>query len=162
MVETMIPQNQSWNTFSVGWDVFVSNEKIIVIKPETDYDFIHTTCLEKSLCEQRGLEMDPSERQQNVIQIVELNMLEGKMEWPNYNKTWGISVDVELKKISTKLFTTKQNVVTDDMIRASAKSDGAAMVATPELDKVELSNPTPMSVEEIEAMKKFIREGGNK
>ncbi len=150
MVEPKIPVNESWSTFAENWDIFYKNGEVTVIRPETDYDFIHTTCLEKALHVKNNIEMDATDRQLNTIQIVELNMLEGKMTWPTYNKTWGVSVDRELKRINTRLFTTFVNEVTEDMIKASAPSDGTAMTALPEIPTVTLDESVPMTPEEVE------------
>lgn len=150
MVEPKIPANESWSTFAKSWDIFYKNGEVTVIRPESDYDFIHTTCLEKALHVKNNIEMDATDRQLNVIQIVELNMLEGKMTWPTYNKTWGVSVDRELKRVYTRLFTTFVNEVTEDMIKASAPSDGTAMTALPEIPTVTLDESVPMTPEEVE------------
>lgn len=149
IVEPMIPFNQNWSTFSITWDVFVNNDVITVITPEIDYDFIHTTCLEKSLHEKNNITMELTNRQANVIQIVELNMLRDKMPWDKYNATWGVTVDRELKRIETKLFKTAINIVTDEMIKNSARSDGAAMTELPNIPVVELGEPVAMTDKEI-------------
>lgn len=153
LVKPEIPMNESWETFTKNWDVYYKNGVIKVIRPEVDYDFIHSTCLEKSLHVKNNLTMTCTDRQMNTIEIIELNMLEGKMDWSNYNKTWGVSVDHELKRINTKLFSTSVNVVTDEMIKNSAKSDGAAMVNSPSLDEVVLNNHEVMTEKEIKAFK---------
>lgn len=149
MVESRIPTGESWRTFSKTWDIFYSNSEITVIRPEVDYDFIHTTCLEKSLCVKNKIDIQWTDRQLNTIQIVELSMLEGKMQWSTYNITWGISVDHELKRINTKLFTTSVNIVTDEMIKNSTLSDGAAMTAVPVIPVVELDSAEPMTDSEV-------------
>lgn len=153
MVEPNIPVNESWATFSKNWDIFFNGGQVTVIRPEVDYDFIHTTCLEKSLHVKNSIPMDATPRQLNAIQIVELNMLEGKMSWLTYNKTWGISVDIELKRISTRLFATNVNEVTDEMIKKSASSDGAAMTAVPSIPTAVMDKPIPMSDGEVAAFK---------
>lgn len=150
IVKPKIPVNESWATFSKNWDIFYINGEITVIQPETDYDFIHTTCLEKSLHIKNNINMDATHRQLNAIQIVELNMLDGKMTWPTYNKTWGIWVDRELKRVHTKLFMTSVNTVTDDMIKASAPSDGAAMTTTPEIPMIVVDKTEPISADDAE------------
>lgn len=152
LIEQMLPGGETWETFTTGWDVLLSGDDIVIIKPETDYDFIHTTCLEKAMCEKRGLEFDATARQQNIVQIIELGMLEGKMSWDTYNKTWGIVVDMDTKRIHTKLFLTNVNVVTDEMIAASAKSDGAAMTAIPELPVLEVGDFVPMTDAEVASL----------
>lgn len=153
MVEPKIPVNESWATFAKNWDIFYKDGEITVIRPEVDYDFIHTTCLEKALHVKNAIPMDATDRQLNTIQIVELSMLEGKMSWPTYNKTWGVSVDHELKRINTRLFTTSVNEITDEMLKKSAPSDGAAMTALPEIPTVVVDEPVPMSEDEVAAFK---------
>lgn len=156
MVEPKIPENESWSTFAKNWDIFYKDDELTVIKPEVDYDFIHTTCIEKSLHTKNGLQMNATDRQLNTIQIVELSMLEGKMSWETYNVTWGVSVDHELKRINTRLFTTVVNEVTEEMLKKSAPSDGNAMVKTPELTAIELNEFQEMSDAEIESIKKTV------
>jgi hypothetical protein len=151
-IEAMLPGGESWDSFSTGWDVLVIGDDIAIIKPETDYDFIHTTCLEKAMCVNHGLTYNTTARQENVLQIVEAGMLDGLMDWTTYNKTWGVVVEVDVKRIHTKLFLTNVNVVTDEMIAASAKSDGAEMTAIPELPVIELGEFVPMTDEEVAAM----------
>ena len=147
IVEPLIPPGESWESFSTNWDVFVKNGVIHIIKPETDYDFIHTTCLEKSMSVRYNTPITFDQRQENTIEIVELNMLEGKMSWETYSKTWSVVLDYDLKKISTRMSATSINEVTADMIANSAKSDGAAMEHTPELPNtnvdMETFTPTP-------------------
>lgn len=150
MVSKLLPVNESFATFANRWDVFVSNDTITIIKPEVDYDFIHTTCLEKALHVKNNIDMELTDRQSNALQIVELNMLDGKMEWDTYNKTWGVFVDTELKRIHTKLFRTVINEVTEEMIQSSAQSDGAAMQELPSIPIVTLSDPVVMNDSEIE------------
>lgn len=149
LVEPKIPVNESWDTFSKNWDIFYKDGEVTVIRPEVDYDFIHTTCLEKSLHVKNKLEMQPSNRQLNAIQIVELSMLEGKMDWESYNKDWGVSVDLELKRINTKLYVTDVNAVSEEMIKNSAPSDGSAMTSLPEIPTITLDDAAPMTSAEI-------------
>lgn len=143
VVESMIPTGHSWNTFGTGWDVLIKNGQVLIIKPETDYNYVHSTCLEYSLCAKNNVKPDFDPRQANVIAIVESTMLDGKMTWANYNKNWGLTIDEDRGFIQTKLFATQVNEVTPEMIRNSAKSDGAAMTAVPELPKVEVSDFKP-------------------
>lgn len=152
-IQTLLAPDQTWNDFAVKWDIMLGDNDIVIISPETDYNFIHDTCLEKSFSVRSGIDFNGTPRQMNVIQIVELSMLD-KMDWNSYNKTWGVYVDQELKRIHTKLFKTVINKVTDEMIKNSAKSDGAAMTATPSLDVIEMSAPVPMTEQEIKKFKK--------
>lgn len=156
LVEPNIPSGESWSTFAQGWDVFVVKDKIKVIIPEIDYDFIHSTCLEKLFASKQKTEVEFTPRQMNVIQIVEINMLEKLMTWDTYNKSWGVRVDYELKKVSTYLFKTVVNSVTKEMIAASAKSDGAAMAELPTIPTAKLSDPIPATDDDVAMVNKWM------
>ncbi len=148
-VEKLIPQNESFASFSVGWDILVSaTGELSVIVPETDYDFIFATCVKKSIAEEMNVAPVLSPREQNVIQIVEASMLERLMTWTTFNKTWGVSVDYTLKRINTRLFGTKTNKVSDEMIAASVVGDGTKLTETPSIPVVALGNWTQVSPEE--------------
>jgi len=128
LVEAIIPAGESWNTFSSSWDVLIgSDNQIHSIVPESDYDYVHSICLEVALSKKHNIPLNLDRRGQNVVTVVELNMMDN-MTWEEYNKTWGVYIDYELKKIHTKLFKTKQNIVTPEMIESSKSSDGAEMV----------------------------------
>ncbi len=146
LVEPKLLNGEKWSDFSNTWDVLLdSNDQVVIIKPEVDYDYVHSVCLEAALYKKKGFDWDFDSRAMNVIQIVELNMMDN-MKWEDYNKTWGVYVDLEIKKIHTKLFKTVQNIVTPEMIQASQKSDGAEMVEVgfvPTVDmKMEPFEPT--------------------
>lgn len=155
LVETIIPEGESWDTFSLKWDILLDQlGDIYPIVPESDYDYVHSVCLEIALSKKHSIPLNLDKRALNVYTIVELNMMEN-MTWDEYNKTWGVYIDYELKKIHTKLFKTKQNIVTPEMIEDSKKSDGAAMIETgsiPIVDmKMEPFEPTPAEKAMIEA-----------
>ena len=142
MVEKSLPVWATWANFCSDWDIFIDQSGTIkIIKPELDYDFCHSTCLEAALYKRKNLEFDFGDRESNVLNIVELNMMEN-MTWENYNKTWGISVDHELKRIHTRHFLTKENVVTPEMIKNSAKSDGAPQLEVPSIPVVQMHSKT--------------------
>lgn len=112
VVAPHIPPRESWSTFADKWDIFLDKENNIrIVKPEIDFEFITTTCLKYSIYKQNGIAPELSDREQNVIEIVELNMLEGKMKWEDFSKTWGVEIDMPLKHIKTKLFKTFVNEV---------------------------------------------------
>jgi hypothetical protein len=140
LIEASKPAWATWDNFADAWDVFVDQHgQVKIIRPESDYEYAHSACLEAAIYAKKNMEWDFDDRALNVLFIVELNML-GNMDWKDYNKTWGIYVDSELKRIHTKHFLTKANVVTSEMIQNSIKSDGAAMTSVPELSTVTLSD----------------------
>jgi len=138
LVEAVIPNGESWDTFSSSWDILIgSDDKIYPIVPEADYDYTHSICLEVALSKKHNIPLNLDRRAQNVMNVVEMNMMDN-MSWDEYNKMWGVYIDYELKKIHTKLFKTKQNIVTPEMIEASKESDGAEMVTAGSIPVVEM------------------------
>jgi hypothetical protein len=112
LVKEKLSPGEDFKNFSINWDLFLDKNNVLhIIKPETNYEFAHSVCLEKSICVKNNMDPHFEPRQENVVQIVELNML-SNMSWETYNKTWGISIDYELKRIYTKLFKTVVNEVT--------------------------------------------------
>ncbi len=111
VVAPIIPVGESWDTFSMNWDIMMKpSGEIVVIKPETDINFIETTCLKKHICESSKIPFVGSDREDNVIDIVEMNML-SNMNWVDYNRTWSVSMDYDIKRITTRLFKTVVNEV---------------------------------------------------
>lgn len=140
LLDSIKPNWATWANFAESWDVFVDQQnQVKIVKPESDYEFAHATCLEAAIYAKKGMVWDFDDRALNVLAIVELNMLDN-MTWDTYNKTWGIYVDPELRRIHTKHFLTKANVVTPEMIQNSIKSDGSPMSGPVELPSVTLSD----------------------
>ena len=149
-VEKVIPVGESWDTFADNWDILLDkSNQVFAVKPETDYDYVHSICLEIALSKKHNIDLNLDSRGDNVLQIVELNMMKN-MEWGDYNKTWGVFIDYDLKKIHTKLFKTQQNIVTPEMIAASRESDGSAMVSQGSIPVIQLSDAQPFEPTEAE------------
>lgn len=149
LVKPIIPKGETWDTFSSSWDILIgSDDKIHPIVPESDYDYVHSICLEVALSKKHNIPLNLDSRGQNVLTVVELNMMDN-MTWDEYNKMWGVYIDYELKKIHTKLFKTKQNIVTPEMIESSKKSDGAEMVEAGSIPvvKMEMEEFVPTETE---------------
>lgn len=149
---------QKWENFSTVWDILVTGSgDVKIVKPETDYDYIHNTLLEASLYARQGIDFDSfDDRQMNIIIQVQSIMLDNIMSWSNYNKVWGVEVDLELKIIKTKLYNLKpaQKEVTQEMIEASKKdADGAPMTAIPQPNVLEMK---PMTEEQSRAFEEFL------
>lgn len=155
-----VPEGESWETFGARWDVIVDKkEKIHTIVPETNFDFILSTCAEaKMMFKYTGKVDFDDHRKQNIVNIVELSMLGDLMSWDNYNDTWGVELDRDLSRIYTKYFKTKLNIVTPEMISASRISDGDVMVKPAELEKINIdmvqSEPTEQEKKMLKAFSK--------
>ena len=146
-------KTQTWDEFSITWDVLIDRKgEISVISPEADKDFIEKTCAERHFVEKHGTKVEWTPRQENVLSIVEVHMLEGSMTWANYSESWGVYLDPELKRISTKLYTSPtQTEVTPVMIEASKVSDDDKPLTPAKLEEVELtaSQMSPSALKEF-------------
>lgn len=158
MITPLLSDRQNWKNFPSEWDVMIKGDKVKIIKPETDYNYIHSTLLEAALYKKQGIDFDSfTDRQLNIIHTVEILMLEGLMTWANYNKVWGVVVDPELKQIKTTLYNVKstQIEVTDDMIKASMKDADGTPLTEPTVKETELEMK-PMDAAMEKAFKEFL------
>lgn len=154
IVSPLLSPGQTWDNFATIWDLLIDrSNNIVIIKPEVDYSFIHNTCLTASIFARKNLPFEFTDREQNIISIVEAIMLEGIMSWENYNTVWGVEVDIELKVIKTRLYTASMNqyVVTNEMIEASKKdADGNPFTVIEPIDvELDVKELTPEQAESI-------------
>lgn len=156
LVSKELPDGYRFDNFTELWDILIHDNSIIIITPEIDYDFIHSTCLEYIVL--RRMNQDTSSftpRQLNVISIIESEMLGDLTLWEDYSKKWGITIDKELKRVKIKLFYKKNNQidVTDDMIKASMKdADGSPLSVEDNVFETRVS-----SKEETDYLNKFLK-----
>lgn len=158
MIEPLLDVHQRWENFPAVWDVMVKDDEVKIITPETDYDYIHSTILEASLLDRKGISFDSfDDRQANIITIVQILMLDGIMTWENYNKVWGVKIDPELKQLQTVMYkvTPSQIEVTDEMIKASMKDADGNPLSEQQATETELE-VTPMSAEQKKEFEKFL------
>lgn len=159
LIIPLLSESQRFENFAEVWDILLDRKKnIVVIKPESDADFIKTVCQEKSFQVKYKTEPDAkswADRHSNIIVIVESLMLDKLMTWETYNTTWGVEVDANLKQINTKLFVQlKQKEVTEEMITASMDSPESTEYIGPQINTIEA---TPMSKEEIKKFESFLK-----
>lgn len=156
-VEPLLGIEQRWENFGDVWDILVNrkDQTVSIIKPESNYDKVHSACVEYSTLVKHGLPVNKiSERVANIVEIVENGMLDNIMSWETYGDKWGVEVDVEQKLIKTRLFTEPSQIeVTDEMIAASLVR--GPQVAAREEQPVELE-AVPMTDEQVEAFKKML------
>jgi hypothetical protein len=154
-VEKLLIPGQRWDNFTKVWDLLVDKTgKIVIIKPETDYDFVHSTCLEASLYFRKNMGFDDfSDRQRNIVLIVETLMLDNLMSWDNYGKAWGVEIEPVTNILKTKLYnvTSKQVEVTPEMITASMKDADGSPLSEPKVLEAK-----PMTPEQKEAFEEFL------
>lgn len=159
-VQVLLAPHQRWSNFKTTWDLLINkNNQIVIINPETDYDYVHSTCLEVSFLVKKGFSLNElNERKLNIVTIVEASMLDTLMTWENYSTAWGIEIDQEMKAIRTKMYnvTSSQISVTEEMIEASKKVPEVNVTTNNEVTPVELKS-TPMSDAQIAAFKNAIK-----
>lgn len=112
--KTMLPTDR-WEDFSKKWDVFVNKKTGIKrIVPETNFDYVHTTCTEFKVMSKMGLSLEEiqeklDERQQNVFEIVMLNNIED--DFTGYGETWNVTIDKGSSRLEVKSLKTKLNKI---------------------------------------------------
>ena len=161
LIEKELSYGQNWSNFTVHWDLLVDRSgKIRIIKPEHDYNFIHSTLLEASVYVKNKIDFDSfNDRQLNIINQVDAIMLENIMTWSNYNVVWGIELDTEKKQIKTRLYNVKPNqiAVTEEMIEASKKNaDGSEFTEESKVKETVLE-AKPMTKEQQEQFESFLK-----
>lgn len=160
--------------FAKTWDVLITrNKEIMYVEPERDISFIQTTCSEAKILTKHQMNFDGlSDRQNNIVSIVENAMLDGKMSWENYAEAWRVELDTDTGQIDTRLnVQAGQTVVTPTMIvnsqrvvdpaelsqeskqRIKEHADGVSYDQT--LDLTGDNSWQTMTPEEIEAIKQI-------
>lgn len=158
IIQPLLQVHQRWENFTKEWDILVTNSgEVKIIKPETNYEYVHNTLLEAALYAKQGIDFDSfDDRQMNIINQVEILMLDNIMKWANYNRVWGVEIDPELKTMRTKLYNVdpKQIEVTQEMITASMKdADGNPLSPPKEPNVLEMK---PMTDEQNKAFEEFL------
>ena len=161
-ITSQMAPHMTWKNFGVVWDVMVTSQgKVLVIKPEHDTDFIHKTLLKMGLYVESNTPLTKlSEREFNVVEQVRPLLLEGIMDWMNYDSVWGVSLEKDTNVIKTVLFNAPktQIEVTAEMIEASKKdADGAAFTPPPvvELTAKPVTDEQKRLIDEMLASKKL-------
>lgn len=94
----------SWSNFSKLWDVFVTKDKINVVTIINDMNIIRSVCDQKKMVEEYNIKDKVwTEQESNVIELIEVQFLQGKMEWKNYGKNWTVEFNRETNRVETKL-----------------------------------------------------------
>lgn len=164
-IESLLKVGQRFENFTEEWDILVAkNGDVKIVKPESDYDFIHSTLIEASLYTRQKISFDCfDDRQSSIISQVEAVMLDNLMTWTNYNKVWGVTLDPKLKTLSTKMYNVvpRQIEVTEQMIEASKKDADGSALSKSEPNVLEMKTMTDEQSKEFEAFlaKKYSQKG---
>lgn len=165
VIQGLLKEGQRFENFTVEWDVLVTKEgDVRIIKPETDYDYIHSTLIEASLYARQKVGFDCfDDRQRNIISQVENLMLDNIMSWDNYNRVWGVDLDPVLHTIKTRLYNIdpRQKEVTEDMIEASKKDADGSPLTIQQPTVLDMKPMTDQQAKEFEAFlaKKYPQKG---
>lgn len=123
VLKPLLGPAQRWENFAETWDILIDKKgDVVIIQPEMDEDYIHKVCLEAKFKAEKGLDVSfDNDRQMNIVNVLETHMLDGLMDWNNYNEAWGVDIDHEFKRLGTKLYNSRpsQIEVTQEMIDAS-------------------------------------------
>lgn len=108
----------SWSTFADKWDIILKNGKPVVFESIKDLNLVADVCAKKSMIAEMGIEKEWSTQEEAIINMVESQFLDGKMDWKNYKKAWRIKWDDDHNKVATELIRTTfiQKEVTQEMI----------------------------------------------
>jgi len=159
LIEPLLTGKQKWENFTQEWDILLDkNGNINVIKPEVDDQYINHTCAEAKVLAKNNLKFELNDRQQNIIDVLELSMLDGIMTWENYGEVWTFDIDRTSNVLRTKLIPGKpiQTEVTEEMIKASMKNADGSAFTRPE-DKEDYQNTVldMKPIEDLEEIKKL-------
>lgn len=118
------PENLELQDFPSGWDIVLKRDGTVeFVKPERDITYIQSVCAEAKVYAKMGQDIQENldDRACNIITVVELSMLEGKMTWENYGVSWRVTLDTSTGQVGTQLLNTHpgQIEVTPEMILAS-------------------------------------------
>jgi hypothetical protein len=108
--------SDSWEDFSINWDLHVSRDKIVRILPETNQVFVNNACVEFKTKISMGMSKDILAesldiRKRNIFDFIELNFAGQEVPWEEYNDTWGIDIDYQTKRIEVYRHNTVRNEV---------------------------------------------------
>lgn len=120
--------NYSWSSFADKWDIILKNGKPIVYESIKDINLVSDVCAKKSMITEMGIEKEWSTEEQAIINMIESQFLDGKMDWENYKKSWRIRWDDDHNKVATELLRTAyiQKEVTQEMIDQKLQEQMAA------------------------------------
>ena len=144
-VKPLLDENQTWDKFSIEWDIQIIDNKIFIIKPERDLEFIKKVCLEAKFKAENNLPVQFTEnfRKQNVIDIINLLLLDNVTTWANYDEVWLINLDdsniINLRVIN-KNSNNIQLEVTHDMIVRSIDDNRIILDEQRKQEMIEESN----------------------
>ena len=161
LIKSLLSPYQPWSAFPKDWDVLVNVlGEVKIIKPVTNYEFLHSTLIEASLYVKQKIPFDSfTDEQLNIITQVEQLMLENVMTWENYNRVWGVNIDTVQNQIKSRLYNvnSSQLEVTDDMIKASQKdADGTAFTDNADNINTTTLSTKPMSEQEKRMFEEFL------
>lgn len=103
LVENKLPPAFSWSEYQSKWDVTVIDGDVFVLEAVTEDKILFETCAQKRFAVINNVEPKWNPQQQFIIETIELDWLEPKMNWQNYGEVWEASIDNKTKKLQARL-----------------------------------------------------------
>lgn len=151
VVLSKLPPYANWDNFTVEWDVTISKVgDIVIIKPEVDFDYVLKVCTDASLRKKNNLAWEWNDREKNIIDIVEAEMLDGVTSWENFFDIWSVELDPTLKRIHVKLL---NKPIGQRKIEPTEYEPKPAVEMKPEVNEFKVE---PMTEKEIEQFHEII------
>lgn len=123
--------NYTWSKFTEDWDVVVFSDKIKVIPNVKDISRVMEVCTYAHIASKNNIKFDQlSDADTAVVQMIESQFLDGKMDWNNFMQSWGVRWVPDRQRVETYLLNVPsgQIEVTPELIqqvlaRGSASAD---------------------------------------
>lgn len=96
--------NYTWSGFTQDWDVVVFPDRIKVIPNIKDISRVMEVCTYTHIAAKNNIILNQlSDSDSAIVQMVESQFLEGKMNWENFMQAWGVRWVSDRSRIETYL-----------------------------------------------------------
>lgn len=111
--------NYNWTSFGSKFDAVIVNNEIHFIAAIKDLDEVKSVCSRRQMIEELGVEKnDWADREIAIIDAMEVQFLDGIMDWRNYKNTWDVKMDTDRGSVVTFLTGQKPYQISQEEIDA--------------------------------------------
>ena len=111
--------NYNWTGFGNKFDAVVVNNEIHFIAAIKDLDEVKSVCSRRQMVDELGVEKtDWTDREIAIIDSMEVQFLDGIMDWRNYKNTWDVKMDTDRGQVVTFLTGQKPYQISQEEIDA--------------------------------------------
>ena len=110
----------AWSEFTDKWDVYVTGGQIKIVPCIKDIGKVAEICSYKYVAVKNNIEMEKlNDEEEAIIEMIESQFLDGKMDWSNYRKSWGVYWNQDRNRVETYLMNLPESQiqVTEEMIQ---------------------------------------------